>query len=260
MCCSSFYSVVKIVFLCLVLSACFVLQAEPVAVRVSIKAVNGHATYSTNGITFSPLSPGDWLAGPGLALSTDAASTVDFILLDSGTTLRLMPESSITFTRLNKIPVGEQVVSDTTLELLKGSVIGAQRKLAVPSRFDVIMPQGVATIVGTQYVINAGGDVSVLNGEVTIRYNLPRHGGSVKATIPQGFTFDPTTGKVVPTNAAYLKNIVDDINTVKENAQTFKINNATIVIKPEEEESPDKGHDHDDHDNDNDGRHGGEHH
>jgi hypothetical protein len=177
---------------------------------------------------------------------------VDFILLDSGTTLRLMPDSSVTFTCLDKIPVGEQVVSDTTLKLLKGYVIGAQRKLAVPSHFEVVLPQGVATIVGTEYVINAGGAVSVLSGEVTIHYNLPGNGGSVKVTVPQGDTFDPATGKVVPTNPAYLKNIVDDINTVKENAQTFKINNAIIVIKPEEE-SPDKGrddHDHDHHDGD----------
>lgn len=239
----------------LALTGCLTLRADPLAVRVCIKAVNGHALFSTNnGVTFCPLYPGNYQAGAGLAIKTDPASTVDFILLDSGTALRMLPDTSLEFPRLNKVPAGEQVVSDTSLKLLKGSVIGVQRKLAVPSHFDVVMPQGVAQIVGTEYVINANGAVSVLSGEVTINYNLPGNKGSVMVTIPQGYTFDPTTGKVVPTTPAYLHHIIDDINTVQENAETFKVNGATIVVKPEEFESPDHGH----HDHDHDGDHGGD--
>lgn len=246
------------VCLCLMLAECFVLGAEPLNVRVCIKAVNGHAIYSTNGATFGPLTPGNYQASAGLALTTDTASTVDFILLDSGTALRLMPDSSITFTRLSKLPVGEQVVSDTTMKIVKGSVIGVQRKLAVPSHFEVVMPGSTATIVGTEYIINASGAVTVLSGEVSINYNLPHNRGSVNVTIPQGYTFDPATDTVVPTKPSYLQNIVDDINTVRENAQTFRVNGATIVVRPEEE-SPDRDHDHDDEGHGHGGDGGGRH-
>lgn len=249
-------------FLFWALAGCLALRAGPLAVRVCIKAVNGHAMFSTNGVAFAPLQPGDYEVGAGLAIKTDPVSTVDFILLDSGTALRMMPDTSLEFNRLNKVPAGEQVVSDTSLKLLKGSIIGVQRKLAVPSRFVVVMPDGVARIVGTEYVINASGAVSVLSGEVTVNYNLPHNGGSIKVTIPQGFTFNPATGTVVPTTPAFLQHIIDDINTVEENAQTFRVSGATIVVKPEEFESPDhEGHHHEgdhDHDGDRGGDHGGD--
>lgn len=242
-------------FVFLMVAGCLVLGAAPLPVRVSIKAVNGHATFSTNGVTFNPLYAGDYQVGAGLAINTDSASTVDFILLDSGTALRMMPDTSLEFTRLSKLPVGEQVVSDTSLKLLKGAVIGVQRKLAVPSHFDVSMAPGVATIVGTEYVINASGAVTVLSGEVTINYNKPGNAGSIKVTIPQGYTFDPATGTVVATKPAYLQNIIHDVNTVEENAQTFRVNNATIVVKPTE--STDEGDHESDSGADHEGGHGG---
>ena len=132
-------------------------------------------------------------------------------------------------------------MTETSLKLLKGSVIGSQRKLAVPSHFDIAMREGVATIVGTEYVINADGAVTVLSGQVSINYNLPGNKGSVQVSIPQGYTFNPATGTVVPTSTGFLQNLIADVNTVKQNAQTFKASGATIVVKPEDFVSPTKG-------------------
>jgi hypothetical protein len=119
--------------------------------------------------------------------------------------------------------------------------MGSQRKLAVPSRFEIVTPRSMATIVGTEYVVNADGAVTVLEGAVTVNYNLPGNQGSIKVTIPQGSTFDPVSGTVVPTDPIYLQNIIADVNTVRQNAQTFKAGHATIVIKPEKFVSPTKG-------------------
>ena len=103
------------------------------------------------------------------------------------------------------------------------------------------MAQGVATIVGTEYVVNASGAVTVLDGAVSINYNLPGAMGSVKVNVPQGSTFDPATGTVVPTDPKYLQNIIADVNTVKQNAQVFKAGGATIVVTPEKFVSPTHG-------------------
>ena len=227
------------IFIFLAIFGNLTLKADPQAVRVSITDIKGHATFSTNGVVFQPLTVGKYTEGSGLAIKTDPASTVDFILLDSGTAMRIMPDTSVKFDRLSKVPVGEQVVSDTSLKLEKGSVIGVQRKLAVPAHFEVVMGQGTATIVGTEYVINSSGAVTVLSGSVSVTYNQPGKGGSIQVTVPQGSTFDPTTGKVRPTQPSDLQNIIDDINTVKQNADTFKVNHATIVIKANSPVSPD---------------------
>ncbi|HTL72920.1 MAG TPA: FecR domain-containing protein [bacterium] len=216
------------------------LRAELSSARVIIKSVNGHATCSTNAVVFHPLHAGD-LTTPGSILKTDADATVDLILQDSGTVLRMLPDTTLKLAKLNKQKAGEQIMTETSLKLLQGSVIGSQRKLAVPSHFDIAMREGVATIVGTEYVINADGAVTVLSGQVSINYNLPGNKGSVKVSIPQGYTFNPATGTVVPTSTGFLQNLIADVNTVKQNAQTFKASGATIVVKREDFVSPTKG-------------------
>jgi hypothetical protein len=212
-------------------------QAEPPQARIDIKAVHGAASISTNGTDYLPLHAGDFV-GSGSILKTAANSTVDLFLPDSGTVLRMRPDSMLQFARLDKMPAGELTVSDTSLKLLKGSIVGEQHKLSVPSHFDIATSCVTATIVGTQYVVNANGAVSVLDGTVRLNYNLPGNGGSVKVSVPAGYTFDPATGTVVPTNPSFLQNLIADINTVKNNAKVFKVDGATIVVQPEQFVTP----------------------
>lgn len=215
-------------------------EGQSTTAYVSIKAVNGQASCSTLGAPSQPVQVGDVIK-PGSFIRSGPDSTVDVILQDSGTVLRLLPNSELEFAVLKKQPAGEQIVTKTSLKLLKGSIVGAQRKLAVPSHFNIVTANTVATIVGTEYVVNADGAVTVLEGVVSINYNQPGNQGSVKVTIPQGSTFDPATGTVVPTSSQYLENIIADINTVKKNAQVFKTGSATIVVRPESFISPIKG-------------------
>ena len=215
-------------------------KAEPNQARIDIKAIDGAAFISNNGTDFYPLRVGEF-AGPGFILKTAANSSVDLFLPDSGTVLRVQPDSILQFERLNKSPAGELTVSDTSLKLLKGSVIGSQHKLSAPSHFEIATSRNTATIVGTEYVVNADGAVSVLDGTVSLNYNLPGNKGSVKVSVPTGYSFDPATGTVVPTTPAYLQNLIADINTVKNNAQVFKAGGATIVVSAESSVSPVKG-------------------
>ena len=216
------------------------LKAEPGAAKINVKATVGLVECSLDGQTFTAVRAGDSISR-GAMVVTEAGATADLILPDSGTVLRLMPDSALQFSRANKQPAGEQLVTDTSLKLLRGSVIGSQRKLAIPSHFDIATTKSVATIVGTEYVVNADGAVTVLDGAVTINYNLPGNKGSVQVTIPQGSSFDPASGTVVPTSSQYLQNLIADVNTVKQNAQVFKAGGATIVVKPEGYMSPTKG-------------------
>jgi len=215
-------------------------NAEVQSGQVLVRAVQGAATYSVDGGKAMPLKENVVLSR-GTVVQTPANSTVDLILQYNGTVLRLLPDSTLGFDKLNKESAAEGTITETSLRLVAGSILGSQRKLASPSTFEVNIPGGVATIKGTEYVVRADGAVSVLSGSVQVIYNLPGNGGSVKVTVPQGSSFNPATGKVVTTTSAFLMNLIADIDTVRQNAKVFKAGGATVVVKPESVLSPTKG-------------------
>ncbi len=203
--------------------------------EVVIQDIIGTASYSVGG-TWQPLKKSMKLS-QGAIIKTDADSTVDLLLHSSFTALRLTPDSTLRLDRLVEEAAFDRPVTETTLTLLAGSIAGTQRKLAAPSRFQVNVAGRVATIVGTEYYVRADGAVTVASGTVTINYN-PKGGPGVKVTVSAGFSFDPTTGQVVPTTPAYLQGIIAHITTTSYNAMAFKIDGGKVVVKPEEFVSP----------------------
>jgi len=199
--------------------------------RATVHAVRGEAMFLSGG-KWKPLHENTTLLA-GADLKTGPDSSVDLFMMDSSTVLRVMSDSELRFDRLEELPGADRVVTTTRLTLISGTLIGSQRKLPTASEFVIRTAKGVARIVGTEYVVRADGAVSVLSGQVGINWNLPGNGGSVMVDVPQGFSFDPATGQVVPTTSDYLQNLIADIKTVQNNAQTFKIGRANLVVNPE---------------------------
>jgi hypothetical protein len=206
------------------------LQAAPGAADVVFKTISGSAEFSTQPGQWQPLQL-DSKVGSGAIIRTHEGSAVDFYLKESKTTLRLTPNSKLAIKTLESWDTGEQAVTDTELKLLEGGIVGVQNKLVKPSHFQITLPNGVATIVGTEYLVRADGAVTVLSGSVLVNYSLPGNKGSVRVDVPAGYSFDPDTGNVVPTTPAYLKSIIADVNTVKNNAEVYKAGGATVVIQ-----------------------------
>jgi len=200
---------------------------------VVIQEVHGTASYCDGGV-WRPLKK-DMRLAAGAIIKTGAGSTVDLLLYSSRTALRLTPDSSVRLDKLLKAPGTDMAVTDTTLTLLSGSIAGTQRKLAAPSRFQINVAGGVARIVGTEYLVRADGAVTVVDGAVTVNYNQPHGGGSVRVEVPAGYSFDPATGQVVPTTPDYLQNIIADITTTRDNAEVFRVEGgATVVVRAEQ--------------------------
>jgi len=225
------------------LAACFVsffatAKAEVQSGQVLVQAVHGSATYFRGDANGQAVKE-NLILTRGTTLKTAKDTTVDLILQYNGTVLRLMPESTLSFEKLNKEDGGEGTITETSLKLTAGSILGSQRKLASPSSFQINVAGGVAYIKGTEYQVHSDGAVTVLSGSVKVIYNLPHNGGSVQVTVPAGYTFNPTTGKVVTTPD--LSPVIADINAVRENAKVFKTGGATIVVKPKNVLSPTKG-------------------
>jgi len=211
-------------------------SAGPQTGQVFIQAVHGDASYSV-GAAWQGLRA-DSMLSPGASIKTGPEATVDLVLQYNGTVLRLLPNSELRLEKMNKEAAGEELITETSLNLVSGSLVGSQKKLASPSKLQIRLPSGVASIKGTEYVVRADGAVSVLSGSVSVNYNLPGHGGSVKVSIAAGFSFNPATGQVVPTTPAYLENLIAHINAVRQNAKVFKAGGATVVVKAEPSVSP----------------------
>jgi hypothetical protein len=207
---------------------------------VDVLATQGAAEYRDASGDWHALGKGTTL-GQGSAIRTGPSSTIDFLIKANGTALRLPENSELHFEKLSAQHLGEMLITDTQLRLSKGTIVGSQRKLPRPSRFEIFTPEGKVSITGTEYVVRADGAVSVLSGVVSVIYNEPGRGGSIKLTVYPGQTFDPVTGMIVETTPEYLEDLIADVDTVRRNAEVYKLDNATLVVKPEKFVSPTTG-------------------
>ena len=214
--------------------------ADSDSASVLVLSTRGQAEYRYLGQQWMPLQSGTTLDA-GASIRTSEGGSVNFVLKASGTALRLPETSELNFELLKAREVGPELVTDTRLRLISGTVIGSQKKLSRPSLFEIYTPEGKATITGTEYVVRDDGAVSVLSGSVSMHYNLPGNGGSVKVNVLPGQSFNPATGEVVSTTPDYLKDLIAEVDTVKHNAEVYKAGGATVVVKPDQFVSPTKG-------------------
>ena len=235
--------------------------AQSQAARVLVHSINGNATCSSpENLQPQPLKAGSNLAA-GTVIKTAPNATVDLLMADSGTVLRLLPGSALRFDRLLAMPAIETAVTTTRLTLLSGVLLGSQRKLARPSVFEVKLSTGVAKIVGTEYLVGADGAVTCLNGKVSVTCKPTVGSQAIQVAVPAGASFNPATGRVAATAASCLQNVSSDLQAVRDCAQTFKIGREPAPRNHcHDDISPNHDHDHDhdrDHDHDDDHGHDG---
>jgi len=235
-----------------------VVASDVLSGQLHIKSVQGAVTYSLDHSAWAELKPGMDL-GMGAELKTGPGSTADLEFQYSGTVLRLRPDSSLELTRLDEEVVEANVITETSLNLKSGSLIGSQRKLSKPSTFTIVTPNGSATIRGTEYLVTAAGNVSCFRGEVAV--NASRQGSPVSAEVPAGFSFNPGTCQVAATAPDKFTSFGRDVQAVRDDADKLGFDRDNHGGEPECEVSPVKGHhDHDhDHDDGHDHDHGGDH-
>jgi hypothetical protein len=230
--------------------------------ELSVKSVQGNATCSMDHSSWAPLVPG-MVLGKGAELETGPGATADVEFEYSGTVIRLRPDSVLELARMDEVVAGENIITDTRLNLKAGSLIGSQRKLAKPSTFTITTPNGSATIRGTEYLVTAAGVVTCFRGEVAV--NSSRPGSPTSAEVPAGFSFNPATGQVAATASANLLSSSHDMQAVRGDSDKlgtggdgFNRDYCDGDHGHDHDVSPHKGHHHD-HDHDHDDNHGHDH-
>jgi len=111
--------------------------------------------------------------------------------------IRVFENSALSVDKLTKdrMSSGDEV-SDTQLDLKAGQIFGNVKKLSKDSKYEVKIPNGVAGIRGTTYLIGDG-KIFVLTGSVVVAVVHP-DGTVTTTTVHAGESFDIDTGKIEP--------------------------------------------------------------
>lgn len=202
----------------LIIAACATILPAQTASQGAAKVVRikGDARYQTGDNKWHPLNEGDILK-PGAVIQTASSSQVDLLLSDREdvTTQTITPaviyrpdtEARVNAVRMYENTVlgvdkltwmgtGVDMVTETQLDLRAGRIFGTVKKLSGASRYEVKIPNGVAGVRGTIYMLEASGLVKVLVGTVIISY-VRADGTIVTQVVIGGQMYDPVTGLLV---------------------------------------------------------------
>jgi hypothetical protein len=186
--------------------------------NAEVVRIKGSARYSTGNNVWQPLKVGTIL-GAGSIVQTASDSVVDIVFgaklapaphptsagypatgdhvsynpIQQRDVVRLQPDTVMAIDKVTSVQTGADIVTETQLDLRKGSLIGSVNKLSAASTFEIKIPNGVAGIRGTFFTISATGGISVWEGAVSIAVNTPD--GPKVVTVNPGFSFDVNTVK-----------------------------------------------------------------
>jgi hypothetical protein len=213
------------------------LSAERQDDQLLVTSVRGRSSYSDDRINWHSLDSNIVLR-KGAIIRTEGDSTADFIMNSSGTALRLMPNTLVETTTLEKEVAGEEVITWTVLELRAGGIIGAQRRLDNLSTFRIDTQAGAAKIRGSEYMVLADGTVRCLAGLVMVDSAA---NGWETFNVLAGSSFDPTTKALAPTDQGVFTMVAADMDAVRKNGRSIKKESGYVMVKLDEKVSPTKG-------------------
>jgi hypothetical protein len=207
----------------------------------TVVRVRGEVSYSLdNGAHKSPLLAGKYL-DPGATIYTEDNGEVDVILgkaieLPQATwapkrvalaqdspvrgyesyrptpeqnVVRLMPHSTLVIDKLTTTSSGADTVSDTELDLKRGTIYASVKKLSPAAQYLVKTPTGIAGVRGTEFAISLNPDGTIKSVQV---YRSVNDDGLVLAitsavgttqtfVIEQGYMWSPGDANPIPLTA-----------------------------------------------------------
>jgi hypothetical protein len=204
--------------------------------------VKGSARYSTGNNVWQPATVGTYLpAGSVIQTSTDnsfvdVALTVTsvgvspnpvafkpFIPSSQATTytpmaadnvLRIWENTALGIDKMTMEDTGNGSVTETLLDLKQGRVSGVAKKISAASKYEIKLPNGVASVRGTVFELQAVGVVKVFNGSVMMAW-VPQPGANVVTQlVVSGQKYDARTGEIkplAPDETAGLDRLVADL-------------------------------------------------
>lgn len=137
---------------------------------------------------------------PGVASPSSAGGGVATPSADQDV-IRVLEDSYLVFDSMSAKGDATSRVTETLLDLKKGSIFGSVKKQAAASRFEVKIPNGVAGIRGTIFLISASGSVQCLSGSVVAAFTSSS-GDVATQVVGAGNELNTNTGEISPLPAA----------------------------------------------------------
>jgi hypothetical protein len=173
-------------------------QGAPSAKVVGLK---GAARYKTGSDGWQMLRTGD-VVKPGTIVETAGKSRLDLVLdverpgghfHAEQDLVRVWENSRLSLDKLTVRETGADLVQDIQLDLQAGHIFGKVGKMSPASRYEVRIPNAVASIRGTVYDITAEGEVKAPAGSLLLTYT-DSNGEQHNQVILGSQVFDPRTG------------------------------------------------------------------
>jgi hypothetical protein len=111
--------------------------------------------------------------------------------------VRLTSDTVLAIDKLTVSDTGVDTVSDTELDLRQGRIYCSVKKLSGASQYLIKIPNGIAGVRGTLFVIDANGYVGVLKNSVVLSI-IGADGKPITVVVGEGTRFDPKTGQISP--------------------------------------------------------------
>ncbi len=197
----------------------------PVDTVAKVVRVKGPARYTLGNNVWQPLEPGAILK-PGTLVQTgkDPGCYVDLVFgdakaptaaagpsftptipssyvsynLQAGTAqnvVRIFQNSALGIDKLTKMETGAGTVTETQLDLRAGKIAGVVKKMTPASRYEIKIPNGVAGIRGTTFVLSADGTFSVTDSDNISVISIVHTDGTITTqNVGAGQTYDPAGG------------------------------------------------------------------
>ena len=213
--------------------------AETAAARTGkVVRIKGEARYSTGKKIWEPLKVGAILKS-GSIVQTAKDSFVDIVVNEDASAaaialktptatsaspssgggagasatpapdqdvIRVLDDSYLVFDNMSAKGGPSSRVTETLLDLKKGSIFGSVKKQTAASRFEVKIPNGVAGIRGTIFLISAAGNVSCLTGSVVAAFT-GSSGDVSTQVVGGGNQLNTNTGEMSPLPASAIGNM-----------------------------------------------------
>lgn len=189
--------------------------------------IKGDARYSTGNKVWQPLKVGMVLKS-GYIVQTAMNSFIDIVINEEATAapvkisptstapsggagagggggggsaptpdqdvVRVLDDTYVIFDALTATVAEADTVTETMLDLRKGSIFCNVKKQAAASRFEVKTTQGVAGIRGTGVLIKANGDVACVSGSAITAF-ADASGNATTKVVNAGEQFSAATGQ-----------------------------------------------------------------
>jgi hypothetical protein len=204
--------------------------------------LKGDARYSTGNKVWQPLKVGMVLKS-GYIVQTAMNSFVDIVINEEATAapvkisptssapsggaggggggggsaptpdqdvVRVLDDTYVIFDSLTATVAEADTVTETMLDLRKGSIFANVKKQAAASRFEVKTTQGVAGIRGTGVLIKANGDVACVSGSAITAF-ADASGNATTKVVNAGEQFSAATGQtgaIAPGTLATLNGLL----------------------------------------------------